>query len=91
MALLTQCFVIYDGQRFLLAAANPSGQIMRYVRHLKLQPGYDPNTTHVVYGQVRDIWQLQARPVCLSEAFCNSSTDTAGTAIRLHFLDMVSL
>jgi hypothetical protein len=27
-------------------------QIMRYVRHLKLQPGYDPNTTHVVYGQV---------------------------------------
>lgn len=26
---------------------------MRYVRHLKLQTGYDPNTTHVVYGQVR--------------------------------------
>lgn len=27
-------------------------QIMRYVRHLKLQPGYDPNTKHVLYGQV---------------------------------------
>lgn len=25
---------------------------MRYVRHLKLQPEYDANTTHVVYGQV---------------------------------------
>ena len=27
-------------------------QIMRYVRTLKLQDGYDPNTTHIVYGQV---------------------------------------
>jgi hypothetical protein len=33
-------------------------QIMRFVRHLKLQPGYDPNTTHVVYGQVSHMHQL---------------------------------
>lgn len=34
------------------SAAAPPPKIMRFVRHLKLQPGYDPNTTHVVYGQV---------------------------------------
>lgn len=33
---------------------GPSCQIMKYVRHLKTLPGYDANTTHVVYGQVSE-------------------------------------
>lgn len=32
-----------------------ASQIMKFVRHLKGQPGYDASTHHVVYGQVGDL------------------------------------
>jgi 5'-3' exoribonuclease 2 len=31
---------------------------MKFVRQLRAQPGYDPNTRHVVYGQDADLLLL---------------------------------
>jgi hypothetical protein len=31
---------------------------MKFIRHLKAQPDYDPNTSHVVYGQDADLLLL---------------------------------
>jgi 5'-3' exoribonuclease 2 len=31
---------------------------MKFVRHLRAQPGYDANTRHVVYGQDADLLLL---------------------------------
>lgn len=28
---------------------------MKFMRHLRTQPGYDPNTRHVVFGQDADL------------------------------------
>ncbi|KAF8063012.1 ALKBH8 [Scenedesmus sp. PABB004] len=47
---------------FLVSDASEPGEgehkIMRLLRHLKAQPGYDPNTRHVVYGQDADLLLL---------------------------------
>lgn len=52
-------------------------QIMRYVRHLKLQPGYDPNTTHVVYGQVCCLVVKEALSNALEVGLLHANNNTS--------------
>ncbi|WIA40164.1 hypothetical protein OEZ86_013561 [Tetradesmus obliquus] len=47
---------------FIISDASEPGEgehkVMKFVRHLKAQPGYDPATRHVVYGQDADLLLL---------------------------------
>eukprot|EP00775_Hariotina_reticulata_P013272 gene13272-13403_t len=47
---------------FTISDASEPGEgehkIMKFIRHLKAQPDYDPNTSHVVYGQDADLLLL---------------------------------
>lgn len=54
---------------------------MKFVRHLKAQPGYDPATRHVVYGQDADLLLLAL--LCHEPYFKVMREDMQGGEVRL--------
>jgi 5'-3' exonuclease len=54
---------------------------MKFVRHLKAQPGYDPNTRHVVYGQDADLLLLTL--LCHEPYFRVMREDMQGGEVRV--------
>lgn len=61
----------------VLSDSNEPGEgehkIMRFVRHQRSCPEYDPNTHHVIFGQVCLIQMLTISPLCnllQTTAFC---------------------
>ena len=53
---------------------------MKFVRHLKAQPGYDPATRHVVYGQDADLLLLAL--LCHEPYFKVMREDMQGGEVR---------
>ena len=59
---------LLSAMQVVLSDSNEPGEgehkIMRFVRHQRSCPEYDPNTHHVIFGQVCVIQMLSISPLC---------------------------